>query len=503
MTIRRKYAKTALFSTILTNVGFIINMVYGRILADAIPPSDMGIIAALNTLASLILVLSYFGILYTINQKTAFSIGKNEVANARAILKKGVLVFYAVSFAICIVTSYFLLFLSGLLVWMGFFTIFLIFMLVIRSQSTIMNGMVDTDRAVVFTNLQRWSQWGLSLFLLFFLGSFVGVIFGWIGAVILFAIIGAILAVNYFKGREIGSALPLKTYLTFGLPLYISSVISHLGSQIDRLYVLVFMTSEELARYFLIARITSALNEFSLSWITGVVALLAVLQGINLLRMQKAHSAIVRFVLLITTPLFIAIAVFGEPIAILLIGTNYLGSGIFMSILAVAYFFNMILTIILLGRRAQGTIRILPVVWTYLLILKLGLSFLLAGFGLLGISFATLISSIVVTLGTYLYLRKEIRLGWYWLKLSLFFLVIFGAGFVSVFLSFDIILSLVTCIIAVILSLFLSLRLRILTVEDVNIARSVLSRRLVRVFNLILRIGGYPVEDTPPNAGAQ
>jgi len=78
MAIRRKYARTAFLSTLLTNAGFIVSFIYGRILADTPPPSDMRIVAALSTTTRLILGVSTFGILYTIPKRCPPWRGKEE-----------------------------------------------------------------------------------------------------------------------------------------------------------------------------------------------------------------------------------------------------------------------------------------------------------------------------------------------------------------------------------------------------------------------------------------
>ena len=339
MSIRRKYAKTTFLSTILTNVGFIINLIYGRILADTISQANMGIIAAMTTLSRIILSLSLFGIHYTITQKTSFSIGKGQDERAKHILAKGLVIFYAISIPISILLSLVSLFILNnyfffdLYAFSGILILYLVLLLTLRGQSDAMNSMVETDRAVVLTNLRRWTSWGLSLWFLFFLASFIGIFYGWIISVGLFIIIGAVFITKYFHGAKINLGLPTKTYLTFGLAIFGASVVRLFGQYIDQLFILALMTQEELARYFLVVRITGALFDFAISLISGIVALLAVLVGISLTRMQNAHLAVIRFVLVISAPIFIAVAAFGEPLATLFMGPQYLGSGILLSIL--------------------------------------------------------------------------------------------------------------------------------------------------------------------------
>ncbi len=503
MAIRRTYAKTAVLSTILTNLGFIINLVYGRIIADTIPQADMGIIAAIATLATIIEGIAVFGITYTITQKTSSTVGKGEVDKAKGILAKGLLVFYAVtiplSIILCLSTLFILyfFFFYNLFFWGGLLFLYILLLLVMRSESESMSSMAETDNTVVFTNLRRYLSWFLSLLFLFLLLSFVGVIFGWVLSLAIFIVMGSFVVARYVRGAKIRNGLPVRTYLTFGIPIFVAAVIRLFGRYIDQLYVLALMTSEELARYFLVVRLTGALTDFSLSLVAGVFALLAVLVGTSLERMQQAHGAVLRFVLVISTPLFLAVAAFGEPLALLFIGPNYVGSGILLSILAIAAFFDLIIVLLIIGRQAAGSPRIVPVTWVGLLGIKLVFVFLLAGFGLMGIALAVLISESFTALVTYVYMRKEIQVGKFWVKLFFPMIIVLAIGFASTLLGLDVILAVILCIVSVIFTIFIGLRLRVLSIDDMSIIQSVVSPKFKWVMEIILRIGGYPREDVP------
>jgi O-antigen/teichoic acid export membrane protein len=501
MAIRRTYARTAALSTILTNLGFIINLIYGRILADTIHPANMGTIAAIATLASLIEGIAVFGITYTITQKTSSTLGKGDVDKAKGILAKGLLVFYAVSIPLSIVLCLstllilYLFFFYNLFFWGGLLLLYIILLIVMRSESESMSSMAETDNTVVFTNLRRYLSWFLSLFLLFALLSFIGVIYGWILSLVIFVIIGSVVVARYVRGAKIRIGLPVATYLTFGIPIFLASVIRLFGRYIDQLYVLALMAPEELAQYFFVVRITGALTDFSLSLVAGVFALLALLVGISMERMQQAHGAVLRFVLVISTPLFIAVAAFGEPIALLFLGVNYPGSGILLSILAIAAFFDLILSLLMIGRRAAGNIKIIPITWGGLLAIKLILVLLLASLGLVGITIAVFLSELITATILYLYLMKEIHVGKFWIKLFIPMIIVIVIGLGSTLLGLDVILALILCIFSVVISVFVGLRFRVLSSGDIGIIRSVVSPKLKWVIDLIIRIGGYPAED--------
>ncbi len=501
MAIRQTYARTAALSTILTNLGFIINLIYGRILADAIHPTNMGTIAALATLASLIEGIAVFGITYTITQKTSSTLGKGDVDKAKGILAKGLLVFYAVSIPLSIVLCFstllilYLFFFYNLFIWGGLLLLYIIFLLVTRSESESMSSMAETDNAVVFTNLRRYLTWFLSLFLLFTLLSFIGVIYSWIISLAVFAIIGSFVVARYVRGAKISIGLPTTTYLAFGIPIFLASAIRLFGRYIDQLYVLALMTPAELAQYYFVVRITGALTDFSLSLVAGIFALLALLVGISLERMRKAHGAVLRFVLVISTPLFIAVAAFAEPVTILFLGANYPGSGILLSILTIAAFFDLILSLLMIGRRASGNIKIIPVTWGGLLVIKLTLVLLLASSGLVGITVAVLFSEIITATILYVYLRKEIHVGKFWVKLFVPMSIVIAIGLASTLLGLNVILAIILCIISVVISVFVGLRLRVLSSQDIGIIRSVVSPKLKWIIDLIIRIGGYPAEN--------
>jgi len=505
MAIRRTYARTAAFSFFLTVVGFVINIVYGRILADTLLESEMGIIAALVTLASVIEGIAIFSITYTITQKTSSSLGQGDTDAAKGILVKGLIVYYAVSIPFSIsltLISLFVLetlFFTNLFMWSGLLISYIVLLLLLRSESNAMNSMVETDKAVVFTNLRRYLSWGLSLGFLFYLMSFVGVIYGWIISVFIFVIIGSFLIAKYFKGTRLTNGLSTSTYLTFGLSIFGASVIRLIGRYFDQLYVLALMTPEELAQYFLVVRITGGLYDFAVSLIAGIIAILSMLVGISLKRMQNAHEAVLRFVLVISAPIYLAVAAFGEPLALLFLGPRYLGSGILLSILAIASFFDLIILLLLIGRQAAGRLRIIPITWASLLVFKFILVTVLAVFGLIGIALSVLLSQVLLVVIVGLYLRKEISLGWFWAKLFLPMLIVIAIGLVSTFFGVDLFLAVILSVFAVLTAVIVALRIRILPASDINIIRSVLSPKLKWMLNIIIRIGGYPQESVSGN----
>jgi O-antigen/teichoic acid export membrane protein len=458
----------------------------------------MAIIAALVTLATVIEGIAIFGITYTITQKTSSSIGQGDTDAAKSVLVKGLIIYYAVSipFAIFLtLLSIFVLanlFFTNLFMWSGLLITYIILLLLLRSESNAMNSMVETDKAVVFTNLRRYLSWGLSLGLLFFLMSFVGVIYGWIYSVFIFVVIGIFLIARYFTGAQLSNGLPTSTYLTFGLSVFGASVIRLIGRYFDQLYVLALMAPEELAQYFLVVRITGGLYDFAISLIAGIVAILSMLVGISLTRMRNAHEAVMRFVLVISAPIYLAVAAFGEPLALLFLGPRYLGSGILLSILAIASFFDLIIILLLIGRQASGRLRIIPITWASLLVFKLILITALAGFGLIGIALGVLFSQVLLVVLVSLYLRREISLGWFWAKLFIPMLIVIAIGLVSIFTGVDVLLAVILSLFSVFTAVIVALRLRILPARDINIIRSVLSPKLKWMLDIIIRIGGYP-----------
>ncbi|MFX0168067.1 MAG: hypothetical protein ACFE89_01815 [Candidatus Hodarchaeota archaeon] len=503
MGIRSKYARTALLSTILSNAGFVINLIYGKILAVVITNLDeVGIIAALNTVATLVLGLSTLGILYTVTQKAAASQGKGDDKTARSIIWKGSLIYYVTSLPLGAVLLFVFLITQNLLIWFIPMAIFLLLGLVMSSQRTAMNSMVEPDKGVVFSGFYRWTQWGLSLglmYLFIFLSVpyfFIGIIYGWVVSTILFSIIGYLLTSKYVKDVDRKLSPSSMVYLSFGLPVFGAYVVRLVGQQIDKLFIMYttgLIDPSILANYFFAARIGSALNEFSFSLTAGLVALLGVLFGISKIRMQRAHAAVLRFLLVITIPFYTAIAAFGEPIIILLLDPKYFGIRTFLPFLTFAFLFELIIVVLLMGRRATGEQRIIPIVWGGLLAVKLGL-LVFVGFDLLGIAMTILFSNLVFAIILGFYLRKEVKLGWFWIKLVVPILIVLIAGMLSFWFSLDVIASLLVCLIAIFISVFLSLRLRLLSIEDINIIRSVMPSRMVRYVNLIVKIGGYPVE---------
>ena len=165
--------------------------------------------------------------------------------------------------------------------------------------------------------------------------------------------------------------------------------------------------------------------------------------------------------------------------------------------LAIAAFFDLIIVLLVIGRQAAGSPKIVPFTWLGLLGLKLVFVFLLAGFGLMGIAIAVLISESFTAVVTYFYIQKEIQVGKFWIKLFIPMIIVLAIGLASTLLGLDLILAVILCIVSVIFTIFVGLRLRVLSTADMSIIQSVVSPKFKWVMELILRIGGYPREDVP------
>ena len=149
-----------------------------------------------------------------------------------------------------------------------------------------------------------------------------GVVFGWLGGLIVPSMVGLILTAKHLSLRE--KPHPAKTLFKFSYPLYIANILTFSTNWIDQLFILLFLGESALGVYYIAVRAAMVPTLLSTSLITALFPQLSELyakEGSDTLR--SAFSVSTRYTALIGFPMIIGLAVLAYPIMILFAGIEY------------------------------------------------------------------------------------------------------------------------------------------------------------------------------------
>jgi len=163
----------------------------------------------------------------------------------------------------------------------------------------------------------------------------LGILFGWLGGLIISSVIGLILTAKHLSLRE--KPHPAKPLFKFSYPLYIANVLFLSANWIDQLFVLPFLGSGELGVYHIAVRASIVPTLLSASLVQTLFPQLSELytkKGLNSIR--NAFSISTRYSVLIGFPMIIGTAVLAYPILILFAGIEYAGAALPLIIICFA-----------------------------------------------------------------------------------------------------------------------------------------------------------------------
>ena len=149
-----------------------------------------------------------------------------------------------------------------------------------------------------------------------------GVIFGWLGGLIIPSIVGLILTAKHLSLRE--KPHPAKPLFRFSYPLYIANILGFSATWIDQLFILLFLGEGALGVYYIAVRAAMVPALLSTSLVTALFPQLSELYtkgGSESLR--DAFHVSTRYTALIGFPMIIGLAVLAYPIMILFAGIEY------------------------------------------------------------------------------------------------------------------------------------------------------------------------------------
>lgn len=165
-------------------------------------------------------------------------------------------------------------------------------------------------------------QSALGAYLVYVGFGLFGIIFGWLGGLIIPSIAGLILTAKHLSLRE--KPHPAKPLFNFSYPLYIANILALSANWIDQLFILPFLGTEKLGIYYIAVRAAMVPTLLSTSLVIALFPKLSELyatEGSDSLR--SAFSVSTRYTALIGFPMIIGLAVLAYPIMILFAGIEY------------------------------------------------------------------------------------------------------------------------------------------------------------------------------------
>ena len=328
----RPGARVARGTTYLFIQGFLtsaIGVLYIMILTRTLTKEDMGIYALFAFLITLIQVLGTFALPSAAIKYIAQYLAEGNQAKARSVVARVL--------QICLTTasiSFFVLFIpaewlstatfgssanASLFRTLAFACFFTILYIIALSFLQSLQKMRDV---AILRLVYAIIQSALGAYLVYTGFGLFGIIFGWLGGLIIPSIAGLILTAKHLSLRE--KPHSVKPLLKFSSPLYLANILALSATWIDQLFVLPFLGTEKLGVYYIAVRASMVPTLLSTSLITALFPQLSELytkEGSDKLR--DAFYVSTRYTTLIGFPLIIGLATLAYPIMILFAGPAY------------------------------------------------------------------------------------------------------------------------------------------------------------------------------------
>lgn len=218
--------------------------------------------------------------------------------------------------------------------------------------------------------------------------------------------------IQEFNPRNV--VLPFRAVFEFSLPL-ITGELTLLSMKVGGVMVLaLYHPITEVADYRVVfgtARLNTAITASFATLFLPTIARLYARSDLSGLRRSYWHTA--AFVAVCTFPIFALTGPLAPATTVALFGERYAGSAVILSILAVGYYFNVILGFNVYALQVAGRIRFLVLVNVVIAALNLGLAFALAPrYGGVGVAAANGTALVVQNLMNQWMLRRTIPTGW-------------------------------------------------------------------------------------------
>lgn len=309
--------------------------IYWLIASRFVSPSVVGSAAAITSMQALLVSIFSLGISTGLQRFIGLSKGKNDYQQLSTYFSTSLFstLFITILLAAAIFISFFTS--SAVFNLSSFELIFVIILILLSlwssTYTSLFNSLLRTEVTAITQTVSSILKLIIGVFLLYLGFDFVGVILGIVVAQIVTDIMLILYAKKLFREFKIQVKVQLsglKCLLQAGLPSWIPNVLTTLGQSIGVLSVYGFLGGTETGLYYIAFAIASLVYNFPASILS---LMFPVLSGMEDGR-KRATSRAVRFSLVVTVPLTLALALY-PYLPLSLLGREYLQASNILRIL--------------------------------------------------------------------------------------------------------------------------------------------------------------------------
>jgi stage V sporulation protein B len=324
--------RVALGTTYLFVQGFLtaaIGVLYIMVITRMLTTEDMGVYALFTLMIGLVQIIGVFALPSASIKYVAQYLAKGNQAKARSVVARVLqicLTAATIVFLVLFVPAEWLSTVmfgsSGNALLFRTFAFICFFTILFAIVIGFLKSLQKMRDVAILSLVNVIIKAALGIYLVSTGSGLFGVIFGWLGGLIIPSIVGLILTAKHLSLRE--KPHPAKPLFRFSYPLYIANILGFSATWIDQLFILLFLGEGALGVYYIAVRAAMVPALLSTSLVTALFPQLSELYtkgGSESLR--DAFHVSTRYTALIGFPMIIGLAVLAYPIMILFAGIEY------------------------------------------------------------------------------------------------------------------------------------------------------------------------------------
>jgi len=318
----------------------VIGVVYFVVLVRLLTPEEMGVYAVLTFLLTLVQVFGTLALPSAAVKYIAQYMAQGRLKEARSVVARvlqiSVLSSALLSAFLFASASPLSILLSGTSVWVFQALAFASFFTVLQVQvGSFLQGLQRMREVAAVQLAYAVVEKFLAIYLLYAGWGLLGVVYGWLAGLIVSSLAGSILTAKLLGILE--KPHPLKPFITFSYPLYVSGILGFAADWVDRLFILPYMGAVYLGMYHVAIRAAVVPSLVSSSIVAALFPQLSELyaqQGADGLR--DAFQVSTRYTVLVSFPMIFGLAALAYPLLILFAGMEYIEASLPLTVLCLA-----------------------------------------------------------------------------------------------------------------------------------------------------------------------
>jgi O-antigen/teichoic acid export membrane protein len=292
-------------------------------------------------------------------------------------------------------------------------SISILFQIVFTTATSTFVGMDKTEYNALTTNIQAIGKTAVSVALVLLGLGITGAVVGYIGGYIVAGIVAGLIFVKMVKakGKDPDGSYrqTFKTLATYGLPLYISALISGFLPLLSQVVLAFFVSSTDVGNY------RAATNFISLIAVVPLSITTALLPGFSRLDSSTSHRIRLffkranKYTCMLIMPITVLLLLFARQIVQIVYGSTYETAWLFLSLSCIVYFLVAIgyLGLTSLFNGLDDTRTTLKMTATNIFVFLILAPILVARYDVPGVIMSSLASNTIATLyGGYVARKK-------------------------------------------------------------------------------------------------